>query len=74
LPFFLVGAGGTLMFDAFYIYSYYQRRDGNPVYIRCGEIRDIFDGNDIHGDQNYVPVEFAGAVTAVLFYVSIRLP
>ncbi len=62
------------MFDAFYIYTYYQTRDDNPVYIRCGEIRDISNGFDIHGDQNYVPVEFAGAVTAVLFYVSIRLP
>lgn len=59
------------MFDAFYIYTYYQNRNNNPVYITCIA---IFDGVDIHGDQNFVPVEFAGAVTAVLFYVSIRLP
>lgn len=62
------------MFDAFYIYTYYQNREGNlaRVYITCTEKGD-FLGN-IHGDQNYVPVEFAGAVTAVLFYVSIGLP
>ena len=71
LPFFLVGAGGTLMFDAFYIYTYYQRREGNNVYVIC---QAFIDGVDIHGDQNFVPVEFAGAVTAVLFYVSIGLP
>lgn len=62
------------MFDAFYIYSYYQNRDNNPVYIQCIAILDWIDGNDIHGNQNFVPVEFAGVVTAVLFYVSIRLP
>lgn len=60
------------MFDAFYIYTYYQRREGNNVYIVC---QASIDGIiDIHGDQNFVPVEFAGAVTAVLFYVSIGLP
>ena len=62
------------MFDAFYIYSYYQSRDGNMPYIKCGENGDILGRFDIHGDQNFVPVEFAGAVTTVLFYVSIRLP
>lgn len=60
------------MFDAFYIYTYYQLREGNNVYIVCqASIDEIID---IHGDQNFVPVEFAGAVTAVLFYVSIGLP
>ena len=73
LPFFLVGAGGTLMFDAFYIYTYYQSREGNVPYIICSERGDLF-GLDIHGDQNFVPVEFAGAVTTVLFYVRIWLP
>lgn len=73
LPFFLVGAGGTLMFDAFYIYTFYQNRANNPVYITCSEKFDHL-GLDIHGDQSFAPVEFAGAVTAVLFYVSVRLP
>ena len=62
------------MFDAFYIYTYYQTRDGNQVYIRCSEIGDLLGGLDIHDDQNFVPVEFAGAVTTVLFYVSVWLP
>lgn len=75
LPFFLVGAGGTLMFDAFYIYTFYQSRANNQLYIVCSEAVDFFGdgGIDIHGDQAFVPVEFAGAMTAVLFYVSIGL-
>ena len=55
------------MFDAFYIYAHYQ---GNDVYVLCGERGDL-SGINIHGDQNFVPVEFAGAVVTVLFYVSI---
>ena len=74
LPFFLVGAGVTLMFDAFYIYAYYQQRREDQLYIICSEVGDFFGNIDIHGDQNFAPVEFAGAVTAVLFYVSIGLP
>ena len=26
---------------------------------------------DIHGDDNYVPIEFAGAIAAVVFTVSV---
>lgn len=37
----------------------------------CGERVDVNGGLDIHGDLNFVPVEFAGAVATVLFYVSI---
>ena len=64
------------MFDAFYIYTFYQIRANNldQLYILCGEIQDFSGGPDIHGDQSFAAVEFAGAVTAVLFYVSIRLP
>ena len=57
------------MFDAFYIYMYYKGRDGQLTHVLCGE-RGDFGGLDIHGDQNFVPVEFAGAVATVLFYVS----
>ena len=57
------------MFDAFYIYSHYrQRSNGLSQYVICMERFDSIN-LDIHGDQNFVPVEFAGAVTTVLFYV-----
>ena len=58
------------MFDGFYIYTYYQTRDGNQPYITCFERVDGQQLN-IHGDQNFAPVEFAGAATTVLFYVSV---
>lgn len=59
------------MFDAFYIYMYYQRRGSRTFHVTCGERVDVNGGLDIHGDLNFVPVEFAGAVATVLFYVSI---
>ena len=59
------------MFDAVYIYMYYQRRDGRSFHVICGETTDVSGGLDIHGALNFVPVEFAGAVTTVLFYVSV---
>lgn len=61
------------MFDALYIYDYYQRRDERAVYVRCSELGDVLP-LDIHGDQKFVPVEFAGAMTTVLFYVSVNAP
>lgn len=61
------------MFDAFYIYSHYQRRNTDlSQYVLCGEAIDLLT-LDIHGQQNFVPVEFAGVVTTVLFYVSMPL-
>ena len=61
------------MFDAFYIYMYYQRMGGRPFHVTCGEKVDVSasGGLDIHGNLNFVPVEFAGAVTTVFFYVSV---
>ena len=59
------------MFDAFYIYMYYQRRGNRSFHVTCGENSDVNGGLDIHGKLNFVPVEFAGAVATVLFYVSL---
>ena len=57
------------MFDAFYIYSHYrQRNEDLSQYITCIDNRD-WPNLDIHGEQNFAPVEFAGAVTTILFYV-----
>ena len=57
------------MFDAFYIYTYYRQRNGSlSQYITCIDHRDLLN-TDIHGEKNFAPVEFAGAVTTVLFYV-----
>lgn len=59
------------MFDAFYIYYYYQTRNNRAVHVLCGELVDVLGGLNIHGNQNFVPVEFAGAITTVVFYVSV---
>lgn len=61
------------MFDAIYIYMYYQRRNRGSFHVMCGEITDVSGGLDIHGALNFVPVEFAGAVATALFYVSVAL-
>lgn len=58
------------MMDAFYIYTHYRTRNGGDLYVLCGEVRDLSLGLDIHGQQNFIPVEFAGAIATVLFYVS----
>ena len=60
------------MFDAFYIYTHYQLKNDGGVHVLCGEVND-FLGLDIHAEHKFVPVEFAGAVTTVLFYVSLPL-
>ena len=37
------------------------------------DFRLTLDDLDIHGDDNYVPIEFAGTITTVLFSVSHQL-
>lgn len=60
------------MVDGVSIYDYLTQ-DQSSKFLVC---RDVlvggrFEGRpDIHGDGKHIPVEFAGALTAVVFYVS----
>ena len=60
------------MLDAFYIYTHHQLRNGGNIHVLCVEVNDAF-GLDIHADHKFVPVEFTGAVTTVLLYVSLNI-
>ena len=56
------------MVDGVAIYDYLTE-DQNKKFLTC---RDVLspDRPDIHGDSKHIPVEFAGALTAAVFYVS----
>lgn len=78
LPLYLVGVGGVLMVNGVAIYDYLTD-DISKKFLVCRDA--LGTGNnalsvrfnvaeDIHGDANYIPVEFAGALTSVAFFVS----
>lgn len=70
LPLFLIGCGGVLMVDGVAIYDYLTE-DQNKKFLVCRDVLVSSTGTqDIHGDSKHIPVEFAGALTAVVFYVS----
>jgi hypothetical protein len=72
LPLFLIGCGGVLMVDGIAIYDYLTE-DQNSKFLVCRDVlvNGRFAGRpDIHGDGKHIPVEFAGALTAVVFFVS----
>ena len=69
LPLYLIGVGGVLMVDGVAIYDYLTE-DPSKKFLMCRDILNPRDRPDIHGDSKHIPVEFAGALTAVVFYVS----
>ena len=69
MPSFLISAGAVLFFDATIIYSFYRSGSGD-INIRCTDVRSL--GSDIHLELRHIPVEFAGAITSVVFYVSVK--
>ena len=66
LPSSLISAGAVLFLDGIAIYDYHN----DNVNIDCSDARDPLS-NDIHKELNYIPVEFAGLVTSMLFFVSL---
>ena len=63
VPSFIMSAGAVMFLDGIAIYNYHQ-----DINLSCKDSR--ISSTDIHGDLNFIPVEFAGAVTSLMFYVS----
>ncbi len=72
---FILGGGGVLLTDGLGIYHYYlDQNNGSPLFF-CTDLYHLTTVNglipsDISGADNYVPIEFAGVVVSMLFYVS----
>ena len=77
-----MGAGAILYYDGLQIYSHYEiDDDDNPV---VGDLNVFLvdsyqfsrlDPNtdniwDVNGDDKFVPIEFAGVIASVVFFVS----
>ena len=77
-PAFLLSLGAVLFFDGLSIYQYYQISDGassnGSVNIQCLDLRFHNETvGDVNGEDFYITIEFAGALTSVVFYVSILI-
>ena len=74
LPMYLVGVGGVLMVNGVAIYDFLTENDTKFLICRDALPPPISNScespEDIHGDANYIPVEFAGALASVVFFVS----
>lgn len=60
------------MVDGVSIYDYLTE-DQNNKFLVCRDVLAFYSSTgrpDIHGASKHVPVEFAGALTAVVFFVS----
>lgn len=67
IPFFMVSVGAVLFLDGLLIYMFHQGNN-NTVTLTCSDAQNTNEANIIHGEQNYVIIEFAGALAAVAFY------
>ncbi len=70
LPVFLLGGGGVLLTDGLGIYRYYQAQNTALTLFYCTDIYGLVIPPDIHDGENYIPIEFAGVIVALVFYVS----
>lgn len=67
-----------LFFDGLNIYQYYRIADGEvgtlnngSVNIQCLDLRFHNETvGDVNGEDFYITIEFVGALTSVIFYVS----
>ncbi len=67
---FLLGGGGVLLADGLGIYRYYLAQNTALTLFYCTDIYGIVTAPDIHDGENYIPIEFAGVIVALVFYVS----
>ena len=76
LPIFLISCGGILVFNGLQIHEYYKTEEHDKhqdVFVRVVDVAQSRINDDtprIHGDDNYIVVEFAGAIASGFFYVS----
>lgn len=74
----MLSLGAVLFADGLSIYAYYREMDGNgtvsnsSVNLRCVDLRFNETISEINGRDLYIPLEFAGALSAVMFYVRLR--
>ncbi len=79
LPLFMLGGGGVMLADGLNIYHYIiNQNNGLPLFF-CSDVHHFvinlpfgglnIEAPDITGDDNYIPIEFAGVAVAMLFYV-----
>lgn len=68
----MVSVGAVLFLDGLLIYMFHQGNN-NTVTLTCSDAQNTNEANIIHGEQNYVIIEFAGALAAVAFYVRLRV-
>lgn len=78
VPAYMVSVGAILFLDGLLIYTFYQVDDNiNSVNgslnlnIRCTDVRSntSLELTDINDEQKYIPIEFAGLLESVAFYV-----
>ena len=61
----MIGAGGVLSLDGALIHSYYNQDDSCNC--TCAANTHI----DLHGEQKFISVEFAGTLISLVCYVSV---
>lgn len=78
MPSYLVSIGAILFLDGLLIYTFYQVDESiNSVNgtldlnIKCMDVRSntSIELTDIHNEQKYISIEFAGLLESVAFYV-----
>lgn len=78
VPAYLVSVGAVLFFNGLLIYTFYQVDNSNSmingtvdVNLMCRDVRSntSIELTDIHSEQKYITIEFAGALESVAFYV-----
>ena len=75
----MVSVGAILFLDGLLIYTFYQvdesitgANNTLDLNIRCTDIRSntSLELTDIHDEQKYISIEFAGLLESIAFYVS----
>lgn len=78
MPGYLVSVGAVLFLNGLLIYTFYQVDDNNSMFnstldvnLQCTDVRSntTIEFTDIHREQKYIAIEFAGALESVAFYV-----
>lgn len=78
VPAYMVSVGAILFLNGLLIYTFYQVEDSNSsvnrtlgVNLLCTDVRSntSIALMDIHREQKYISIEFAGTLESVAFYV-----